>query len=1022
MFAVCVAKVIQTLFIYISTREKEVEIMVIIKRNGKESLFEKSKIRNAIRKANAEAEAENQLSEGQIYLIADEIEEIAEKRSRALNVEEIQDLVEDKIMNCGKYEVARKYIKYRYNRELNRRSNTTDEKILSLIECENEEAKQENANKNPTIASVQRDYMAGEVSKDLTKRILLPQEIVDAHEKGIIHFHDADYYSQHIHNCDLINLEDMLQNGTVISGTLIEKPHSFSTACNIATQIIAQVASSQYGGQSITLSHLAPFVDVSRQKIMQKTKKAFDEAEMTYTEDQLKAVVEKKVKEEIEKGVQIIQYQVVTLMTTNGQAPFITVFMYLNEVKDEQTKHDLAMIIEEVLKQRIQGVKNEKGVWITPAFPKLIYALEEDNIKEGSKYWYLTELAAKCTAKRMVPDYISEKKMLELKGDAYPCMGCRSFLTPDRFTDNGAGNIANAKNYKPNEHKYYGRFNQGVVTINLPDVALSAKGDMNEFWKILDERLELCHKALRCRHERLLGTPTSIAPILWQYGALARLGKDENIDKLLFGGYSTISLGYAGLWECVYGLIKKKITEPEGKELGLKIMQTLNDYCSKWKADENIDYSLYGTPLESTTYKFAKCLQDRFGVVEGVSDKNYITNSYHIKVTEKVNAFEKLKFESEFQALSPGGAISYIEVPDMKDNIAAVLEVIKFIYDNIMYAELNTKSDYCQECGYDGEIQIVQEGNKLVWRCPNCGNEDQSKLNVARRTCGKQSSEIATIKNDRTSGKPRLYNNFKDYKAGNPEPSSQSNKNSKNSNYKVCDICGRHEKHIIGYYGKKLCNKHYNQIKKYGHVLENSPRTIYDKNEIRVEGEIAYIELYDKSYNVVALAMIDAEDVDKVKYSKWRLNCNGYVISTNKFDGKTTFLHRRILNNTNQFVDHINGNVLDNRKQNLRLITKSQNQMNVNYKGVSKTKNDKHYAHIKIKGKAINLGVYVDEEEALYARYFAEKLLFKEYRFPKEEPFVLTNRKNEIENYVRNRLEKYKDVITDDAKNTKNAA
>lgn len=996
--------------------------MVIIKRNGKESLFEKSKIRNAIRKANAEAEAENQLSEGQIYLIADEIEEIAEKRSRALNVEEIQDLVEDKIMNCGKYEVARKYIKYRYNRELNRRSNTTDEKILSLIECENEEAKQENANKNPTIASVQRDYMAGEVSKDLTKRILLPQEIVDAHEKGIIHFHDADYYSQHIHNCDLINLEDMLQNGTVISGTLIEKPHSFSTACNIATQIIAQVASSQYGGQSITLSHLAPFVDVSRQKIMQKTKKAFDEAEMTYTEEQLKAVAENKVKEEIEKGVQIIQYQVVTLMTTNGQAPFITVFMYLDEVEDEQTKHDLAMIIEEVLKQRIQGVKNEKGVWITPAFPKLIYALEEDNIKEGSKYWYLTELAAKCTAKRMVPDYISEKKMLELKGDAYPCMGCRSFLTPDRFTDNGAGNIANAKNYKPNEHKYYGRFNQGVVTINLPDAALSAKGDMDEFWKILDERLELCHKALRCRHERLLGTPTSIAPILWQYGALARLGKDEKIDKLLFGGYSTISLGYAGLWECVYGLIKKKITEPEGKELGLKIMQTLNNYCNKWKADENIDYSLYGTPLESTTYKFAKCLQDRFGVVEGVSDKNYITNSYHIKVTEKVNAFEKLKFESEFQALSPGGAISYIEVPDMKDNIAAVLEVIKFIYDNIMYAELNTKSDYCQECGYDGEIQIVQEGNKLVWRCPNCGNEDQSKLNVARRTCGKQSSEIATIKNDRTSGKPRLYNNFEDYKAGNPEPSSQSNKNSKNSNYKVCDICGRHEKHIIGYYGKKLCNKHYNQIKKYGHVLENSPRTIYDKNEIRVEGEIAYIELYDKSYNVVALAMIDAEDVDKVKYSKWRLNCNGYVISTNKFDGKTTFLHRRILNNTNQFVDHINGNVLDNRKQNLRLVTKSQNQMNVNYKGVSKTKNDKHYAHIKIKGKAINLGVYVDEEEALYARYFAEKLLFKEYRFPKEEPFVLTNRKNEIENYVRNRLEKYKDVITDDAKNTKNAA
>ena len=1138
--------------------------MVIIKRNGAEALFEKSKIRNAVSKANAEVAEENQLSQEAIVEIADEIETLTEKRSRALNVEEIQDLVEDLIMKQGAYEVARKYIKYRYNRELTRRSNTTDEKILSLIECENEEVKQENSNKNPTVVSVQRDYMAGEVSKDLAKRILLPHDIVDAHEKGIIHFHDADYYSQHMHNCDLINLGDMLQNGTVISGTLIERPHSFSTACNIATQIIAQVASSQYGGQSITLSHLAPFVDVSRQKYLRKTKEEFDKAKMQYTDEQLNFVVEEKVKEEIKRGCQMIQYQVVTLMTTNGQAPFITVFMSLNEVQDEKTKHDLAMIIEEMLKQRIQGVKNEKGVWIAPAFPKLIYALEEDNITEGSKYWYLTKLAAQCTAKRMVPDYISEKKMLELKGDSYPCMGCvsgkevvtykyngkiyvesfermwhrlskyfkvnlqdngkdflmktpevkiydqksgfvnnfcviknhnsewlritfsngrvvtctkdhpfethdhrivqaidlkatdlidvdkpsdvekentchiteikefvedsfsydvttesehftvsgiyshncRSFLTPDRFTDNGIGNIANAGDYEHGKHKYYGRFNQGVVTINLPDAALSAKGDLKEFWKILDERLELCHKALRCRHERLLGTSSDAAPILWQYGALARLKKGEKIDKLLYNGYSTISLGYAGLWECVYALTKKKLIDPEGKELGLKIMQTLNDYCNKWKADENIDYSIYGTPLESTTYKFAKCLQDRFGIIEGVTDKNYITNSYHIKVTEKVNAFEKLKFESEFQELSPGGAVSYVEVPDMKDNIPAVLEIIKFIYNNIMYAELNTKSDYCQECGYDGEIEIVQKNNKLIWRCPNCGNEDQTKLNVARRTCGKQSSEIATIKNDRNSGKPRPYN---ENKAGNPEPSSQGNYN---SNYKVCDVCGRHEKHIIGYYGKKLCRKHYGQIKKYGHTLENSPRTIYDRNNIFIKDGVAYIELYDKLFNVVALAIIDIEDIDKVRYSKWRLNCNGYVISSSKFKGKTIFLHRRILNNTNQFVDHINGNILDNRKCNLRLVTKSQNQMNVNYKGVSKTKNDKYYAYIKIDGKMINLGVYMDEEEALYARWFAEKLLFKEFRFQKEMPQILLRRKNEIEYYVRNRLEKY-NLITE---------
>ena len=701
--------------------------MKIIKRNGSEEEFNIEKIINAVKKANGSGEHKF-LSDEQIEDVADYVEYKCNKIKRAVSVEEIQDMVEDQLMAKGAFELARRYVRYRYNRSLVRKANTTDNRILSLIECNNEEVKQENSNKNPTVNSVQRDYMAGEVSRDLTRRMLLPADIVEADKEGIIHFHDSDYFAQHMHNCDLVNLEDMLQNGTVISDTLIERPHSFSTACNIATQIIAQVASNQYGGQSISLAHLAPFVQVSREKIRRETLAEIEELGVHPTEEKINDIVEKRLRKEVNRGVQTIQYQVVTLLTTNGQAPFVTVFMYLNEAKNEQEKHDLAMIIEETLKQRHKGVKNEKGVWITPAFPKLIYVLEEDNITEDSKYWYLTELAAKCTAKRMVPDYISEKVMLQSKidkngeGHCFTCMGCRSFLTP--YVD---------ENGKP---KYYGRFNQGVVTVNLIDIGLSAGKDLDRFWKIFDERMELCHRALQCRHERLTGTLSDAAPILWQYGALARLKKGEKIDKLLHGGYSTLSLGYAGLWECVYSLIGKKLTEKEGKELGLEIMQKLNDYCAKWKKAENIDYSLYGTPLESTTYKFAKCLQKRFGIIKGVTDKNYITNSYHVHVTENIDAFSKLKLESEFQALSPGGAISYVEVPNMQDNIPAVLQVIKFIYDNIMYAELNTKSDYCQVCGYDGEIKIVHDDGKLVWECPKCGNRDQDKMNVARRTCG----------------------------------------------------------------------------------------------------------------------------------------------------------------------------------------------------------------------------------------------------------------------------------------------
>ena len=709
--------------------------MKIIKRNGSEETFNIEKIINAIRKANNSADSPF-LTEEQITDIADYVEYKCNKIKRAVSVEEIQDMVEDQLMAKGAFELARRYVRYRYNRSLVRKANTTDNRILSLIECNNEEVKQENSNKNPTVNSVQRDYMAGEVSRDLTRRMLLSPDIVEADKQGLIHFHDSDYFAQHMHNCDLVNLEDMLQNGTVISDTLIEKPHSFSTACNIATQIIAQVASNQYGGQSISLTHLAPFVQISREKIRKETLAEIEEMGVEISEEKIHQIVEERLRKEVNRGVQTIQYQVVTLLTTNGQAPFVTVYMYLNEAENEQQKADLALIIEETLKQRYQGVKNEAGVWITPAFPKLIYVLEEDNVTEDSKYWYLTELAAKCTAKRMVPDYISEKVMLELKGDVYTCMGCRSFLTPDRFTDAGVGNIANAGNYVEGKHKYYGRFNQGVVTVNLVDIGLSANRDMDKFWKIFDERMDLCHRALKARHERLKGTLSDAAPILWQYGALARLKKGETIDKLLYGGYSTISLGYAGLWECVYSLIGKKLTEEEGKELGLEIMKALNAACAKWKAEENIDYSIYGTPLESTTYKFAKCLQKRFGIIKGVTDRNYITNSYHVHVTEDINAFDKLKLESEFQALSPGGAISYVEVPNMQDNIPAVLQVMKFIYENIMYAELNTKSDYCQVCGYDGEIAIVEEDGKLLWECPNCHNRDQDKMNVARRTCG----------------------------------------------------------------------------------------------------------------------------------------------------------------------------------------------------------------------------------------------------------------------------------------------
>ena len=710
--------------------------MRVIKRNGAEVEFDIVKIIAAVTKANDVVDEEARMTPVQIQRIAESVEFSCQSLGRAPTVEEIQDFVEHQIMAHGAFEVAKRYITYRYNRSLVRKSNTTDDKILSLIECNNEEAKQENSNKNPVVNSTQRDYMAGEVSRDLTNRLLLPEDIVKAHEEGIIHFHDTDYYAQHMHNCDLVNLEDMLQNGTVITGTLIERPHSFATACNIATQIVAQVASNQYGGQSISLTHLAPFVDVSRQKIRKQVLAEVEALGVDPTEDKITEIVEKRLREEIRRGVQTIQYQVVTLLTTNGQAPFITVFMYLNEARSEQEKRDLAVIIEEMLEQRYQGVKNEQGVWVTPAFPKLIYVLEEDNIHDDSPYYYLTQLAAKCTARRMVPDYISEKKMLELKGDVYPCMGCRSFLTPDRFTDAGVGNIANAGNYVPGKHKYYGRFNQGVVTINLPDVALSSGGNIEKFWTIFEERLELCHRALRCRHDRLKGTLSDAAPILWQYGACARLKKGEPIDKLLYDGYSTISLGYAGLYECVKYMTGKSHTDPSATPFALSIMQKMNDKCKEWKTAENIDYSLYGTPLESTTYKFAKCLQKRFGVIKGITDKGYITNSYHVNVTEEIDAFTKLEFEAQFHHLAPGGAISYVEVPDMQNNIPAVLEVMKFIYDHIIYAELNTKSDYCQVCGWDGEIQIVEEDGKLIWKCPQCGNTDQDKMNVARRTCG----------------------------------------------------------------------------------------------------------------------------------------------------------------------------------------------------------------------------------------------------------------------------------------------
>ena len=698
--------------------------MKIIKRNGTETDFDRSKIRTAVAKANESVPEYVRMNDIQIDNITNAVVNECEMYNRECHVEEIQDLVESHIMNSGFFHVARAYVRYRYDREKLRNKNTTDDSILALIDRTNEEIKQENSNKNSVVNSTQRDYMAGEVSKDLTRRILLPKDIVEAHDQGIIHFHDADYFAQHMHNCDLVNLEDMLQNGTVISDTMIEKPKTFSTACNIATQIIAQVASNQYGGQTITLSHLAPFVDESRKKYRRKFAEATDE------------FIEKMVHDDIEKGIQTIQYQILTLLTSNGQTPFITVYMDINEVEDGQIRKDLADIIEEVLKQRIQGVKNEVGVWITPTFPKLIYALDENNIHPASEYYYLTELAAKCTAKRMVPDYISAKVMRQLKGDVYPCMGCRSFLTPDRFTDAGINNISEAKNYIPGKHRYYGRFNQGVVTLNLPDIALSSGGDYDKFWKIMDERLDLCYRALKCRHERLKGTISDVAPILWQYGALARLKKGETIDKLLYNGYSTISLGYAGLYECVRYMTGKSHTDDEAKPFAIQVMQHMNDACLKWKAKDNIDFSLYGTPLESTTYKFAKCLQKRFGVIPGITDKNYITNSYHVHVTEPIDAFTKLKFESEFQALSPGGAISYVEVPNMQNNIEAVLEVIKCIYDTILYAELNTKSDYCQVCGYNGEIQIVENNGKLIWECPQCGNRDETKLNVVRRTCG----------------------------------------------------------------------------------------------------------------------------------------------------------------------------------------------------------------------------------------------------------------------------------------------
>ena len=708
--------------------------MKIIKRNGAEVPFDITKIITAVTKASDSVGGQARLSREQITQIAAAVTDQCQQLNRAVSVEEVQDLVENQLMDIQAHDVARHYITYRYVQSLKRQTNTTDERILSLIECQNEEVKQENANKNPTVNSVQRDYMAGEISKDLTARLLLDPEIVKAHQEGLIHFHDSDYFAQHMHNCDLVNLEDMLQNGTVISGTYIEKPHSFSTACNIATQIIAQVASNQYGGQSISLTHLAPFVDVSRKKIAAEVE--VEMAGLDVSAERKKEIVERRLRSEINRGVQTIQYQVVTLLTTNGQAPFITVFMYLNEARNEQEKRDLAVIIEEMLEQRYQGVKNEQGVWVTPAFPKLIYVLEEDNIHDDSPYYYLTRLAAKCTARRMVPDYISEKKMLELKGDVYPCMGCRSFLTPDRFTDAGIGNIANAGNYVPGKHKYYGRFNQGVVTINLVDVALSSNQNMDDFWKIFDERLDLCYRALMCRHNRLKGTLSDVAPILWQFGALARLKPGETIDKLLYNGYSTISLGYAGLYECVKYMTGHSHTEEGGKGFALSVMQHMNDKCAEWREKENIAFSLYGTPMESTTYKFAKNLQRRFGIIPGITDHGYITNSYHVNVREHIDAFTKLKFESEFQELSPGGAVSYVEVPNLQNNLQAVISLIQYIYDTIMYAEINTKSDYCQVCGWDGEIKIQEEDGKLIWKCPNCGNTDQTKMNVARRTCG----------------------------------------------------------------------------------------------------------------------------------------------------------------------------------------------------------------------------------------------------------------------------------------------
>jgi len=709
--------------------------MNIIKRSGEEVPFDSQKIYVAISKANSSVPEESRIDSATIRDITTKVTERAAAMLHTPTVEDVQEEVENALIEANAALVAKSYIKYRYKHSMIRQANTTDEAILSLLDMSNEEVKQENSNKNPTIASTQRDYMAGEVSKDLCERILVPKDIWEAHKEGIIHFHDADYFAQHMFNCMLINLNDMLQNGTVISGTKIDKPHSFATACNVATQIVAQVASNQYGGQTITLTHLAPFVDISRQKYIKEVR---EESEgLDISEEKIKEIAEKRVRKEISAGIQTIQYQVITLMTTNGQAPFISINMYLNEAENEREKEDLALCIEEMLKQRIKGVKNEKGVYITPAFPKLLYVLEDDNIKEGDKYWYLTKLAAQCTAKRMVPDYISEKKMLEYKGDCYPCMGCRSFLTPDRFTGHGEENVAKAKDYLPGKHKYYGRFNQGVVTINLVDAACSSGGDFDAFWKIMEERLELCHRALRLRHERLLGTPSDVSPIHWQYGAVARLDKGEKIDKLLYNGYSTISLGYAGLYECTKYMTGVSHTDPKGKPFALKVMHMLNDKCSEWKAAENIDYSVYGTPLESTTYKFAKCLQKRFGIIKDVTDHNYITNSYHVNVREEIDAFQKLKFEAEFQKLSPGGAISYVEIPNMQNNIEAVLSIIQFIYDNIMYAEMNTKSDYCQVCGYDGEIKIVKDKNgKLIWRCPNCGNTDQRKMNVARRTCG----------------------------------------------------------------------------------------------------------------------------------------------------------------------------------------------------------------------------------------------------------------------------------------------